>query len=73
MQILDGSQEDGSDQFLKVTPAKFEQKGNYDATKKKKTLKKKEKLAQRKQKEKLLGWGGMGNTTGDTDLGNMSH
>ena len=69
MQILDGSREDGSDKDLTVTRAKFELKGNYDASKKKKTLKKKEKLAQKKQKEKLLGWGGMGNTTGDTEIG----
>ena len=53
-----------TDQFWSVNPLK----GNYDASKKKKTLKKKEKLALKKQKEKLLGWGGMGITTGDTEL-----
>ena len=54
--------------MFSVTKAKFELKGNYDASKKKKTLKKKEKLALKKQKEKLLGWGGMGITTGDTEI-----
>ena len=53
-----------TDRFLSLNPLK----GNYDASKKKKTLKKKEKLALKKQKEKLLGWGGMGITTGDTEI-----
>jgi len=68
MQILDGAKEDDCDDILSVTHAKFEQKGNFDATKKKKALKKKEKQALKKQKEKLLGWGGMGLTSGDTDV-----
>ena len=43
-------------------------KGKFDSSKKKKKISKKEKLAQKKHKEKALGWGGMGNTTGDTEL-----
>jgi hypothetical protein len=54
--ILDGSTLDG--QKISVQPAKFELKGNFDEKKKKKALKKKDKANSRKQKEKLLGWGG---------------
>ena len=62
LQILDGSTIDGHE--IKVELAKFELKGKFDASKKKKALKKRDKQAFQKQKAKILGWGGMGLTSG---------
>jgi len=62
IQILDQSTIDNH--TISVQPAKFELKGKFDEKKKKKALKKKEKANFKKQKEKLLGWGGMGLTSG---------
>lgn len=62
LDILDGDTVEGHK--LSVQPAKFELKGKFDASKKKKALKKRDKQAMAKQKEKLLGWGGMGMTSG---------
>jgi len=65
-QILDQSNIDGY--TIKVERAKFELKGNFDASKKKKSLKKRDKQALKKQKEKMLGWGGMGLTSGAEEV-----
>ena len=65
LQILDEQDVEGNK--IKVELAKFEMKGKFDKTKKKKGMNKKEKLAAKKNKNKLLGWGGMGITTGSED------
>lgn len=65
LQILDEQDVEGNK--IKVELAKFEMKGKFDKTKKKKGMNKKEKIAAKKTKNKLLGWGGMGITTGSED------
>ncbi|XP_078492632.1 17S U2 SnRNP complex component HTATSF1 isoform X1 [Ciona intestinalis] len=54
LQLLDGMEVKGHK--LKVQEAKFELKGEYDASKKPKMLSKKEKRKIKKEKEKLLDW-----------------